>query len=59
MMRVLSLLLVVLLVNVVFGDPTRPAIPDQFYSEVHVAVNNNNRILAGGGMIIYIYLRIK
>jgi hypothetical protein len=34
----------------VAGEPTRPAISDQFYAEVHISINNNNRALEGGGM---------
>jgi hypothetical protein len=41
--------LMCVLVCVASADPTRPTISDQFYSEVHVAINDNDRPLIGGG----------
>jgi len=33
------------------ANPIRPAISNQFYSEVQVAVNDNNRPVSGGGIL--------
>lgn len=30
---------------------TRPTISDQFYAEVRVVVNDNHRVIVGGGML--------
>eukprot|EP00026_Physarum_polycephalum_P011803 Phypoly_transcript_12047.p1 GENE.Phypoly_transcript_12047~~Phypoly_transcript_12047.p1 ORF type:complete len:371 (-),score=78.85 Phypoly_transcript_12047:54-1118(-) len=50
-MKAALLVLLCVWACVCLADPTRPTISDQFYAEVHVAVNDNDRPLAGGGVL--------
>jgi len=48
-----SLLFLLFAVVAAVYAQTRPTITDQFYSEVHVAINDNSRYIVGGGILSF------